>query len=298
MAILYLLQRPDVDVLAITVLGTGEAHCDPGVQNAQGLAALAGRPDVPVACGRPTPLAGDHVFPDAWRARADDLVGLSLPANPEAITGESAVQLLSASIQASPGEVVIVALGPLTNLAEAFQGDPSLVDEVGMLCLMGGAFEVPGNIAVADVGIDNAAAEWNIYIDPHAAAMVLASGVPMTIVPLDATSQAPVTEGFVDRLGQARATPAAEFVYQLLTRQIDFVRSGGYFFWDPLTAAIAMDEALGGFEEQRVVVVEGEGPESGATWFDANGSPAWITTQVDGERFETLFLDVLNGRLP
>ena len=75
MAILYLLQRPDVDVRAITVTGAGEAHCQPGVQNALGLTALAGRPQIPVACGRETPLKGDHAFPMDWRKNVDALLG-------------------------------------------------------------------------------------------------------------------------------------------------------------------------------------------------------------------------------
>ena len=70
-AVLYLLKNPDFNVLAITIAGTGETHCEPGVRNAMKLAQLAGRPDVPVACGRETPLQGDHVFPDAWRDGAD-----------------------------------------------------------------------------------------------------------------------------------------------------------------------------------------------------------------------------------
>src|SRR5512144_2201583 len=76
MAILYLLQRQDISVQAITVAGTGEAHCGPGVRNALGLAALAGQPNIPVACGRETPLQGSHAFPDDWRAGADAVLGL------------------------------------------------------------------------------------------------------------------------------------------------------------------------------------------------------------------------------
>src|SRR6188474_693963 len=88
-AILYLLQRIDVEVRAITVTGTGEAHCKPGVQNALNLLALADNPDIPVACGRETPLQGDHAFPDALRASDDRMAGLTLPTSsnpPSAMT--------------------------------------------------------------------------------------------------------------------------------------------------------------------------------------------------------------------
>lgn len=73
MAILYLVQHPAFEVRAITVTGNGIAHCDPGVQNAMNLLALAGNPDIPVVCGRETPLQGDHAFPDACRIMAASL---------------------------------------------------------------------------------------------------------------------------------------------------------------------------------------------------------------------------------
>ena len=74
------------------------------------------------------------------------------------------------------------------------------------------------------------------------------------------------------------------------------IRAGLYWFWDPLTAVIGTDESLGTVAERSVAVVEEEGPESGATRVTENGSPVRITTTVDPQHFETLFLDVLNGR--
>jgi pyrimidine-specific ribonucleoside hydrolase len=126
LAILYLLGRSDVDVRAITVTGAGEAHCAPGVRNALDLLALAGRPEIPVACGREMPLAGDHVFPTSWRERVDNLAGLSLPHNPHPPAGEWAVDLLTRVVRASPHKVGLLALGPLTNVAQALQADPEL----------------------------------------------------------------------------------------------------------------------------------------------------------------------------
>ena len=79
MAILYLLSRPDVSIRAITISGTGETHCEPGVRNALGLVALAGKADIPVACGREKPLQGDTEFPAAWRAGVEKIRGVTLP---------------------------------------------------------------------------------------------------------------------------------------------------------------------------------------------------------------------------
>jgi len=297
MAILYLLQRSDLDVKAITVAGTGEAHCAQGVQNALKLAALAGKPAIPVACGRDTPLQGNRAFPDAWRDWADGLAGLSLPAGQQAASG-GAVELLRATIAGLPGKVAIVALGPLTNLAEAFTADASLASRVDMVYIVGGAFRVPGNVGMSGFGIQNQAAEWNMYVDPHAAALTLRSGAPITFVPLDATNQVPLTKAFYDRMTRDHAAPAATFVYQVLGKLSDRIGSGPYWFWDPLTAAICADESLATYTEQRVAVSEEEGPSVGATRFADSGARARIVVKVSRATFENQFLTVLNGRSP
>ncbi|HNS51920.1 MAG TPA: nucleoside hydrolase [Anaerolineae bacterium] len=297
MAILYLLQQPGVDVKAIAVAGTGEAHCVPGVQNALDLAALAGRGAIPVACGRETPLQGDHAFPSDWREAVDGMLGLALPRSPEAPYEGSAAELLAGVVEQSPEKVHILTLGPLTNVAEALEAHPELVDNLSGITIMGGAVNVPGNVrASADVGND--LAEWNVYVDPHALAVVLGSGAPVTLVPLDATGDVPVTSGFYKRLKRDRGTPAAEFVYRVLTQQEAKIRAGGYSFWDPFAAAVAVDGSLATFAEVRLSVIEEEGPESGRTAAGDAGQPVRVAVGADAAGFETLFLDGLNGRSP
>lgn len=297
MAILYLLNRPDISVEAITVTGTGEAHCEPGVRNAMRLTALAGQSDIPVSCGRETPLQGNHTFPAAWRERVDALAGLTLPDNPISPSPQSAVELLTAVIQSSPDKMTILALGPLTNLAEILQAGPELKDKIEMLYIMGGAVDVPGNVGFSNAGIDNPFAEWNIYVDPHAAALVFRSGVSITLIPLDATNHAPVTDGFVKRIKNDRQTPEAKFVFDLLTKTEyrDFIQMGGYYFWDTLSAAILTDSSLATFENKTLIVVEAEGRNSGQTQVSENGASIRVAVNADGERFEQLFLDALNA---
>jgi inosine-uridine nucleoside N-ribohydrolase len=296
MALLFLLRRPDVAVKAITVSGTGEAHCAPGVRHALELVAFANRAPIPVACGRDTPLQGQHTFPKSWRTDVDSLLGLTLPAATTAAAQPSAVELLTSAIQSSP-HTVVVTLGPLTNLAEALQRTPSLVRNVEMVYVMGGAVNVPGNIGDAGVGIDNRAAEWNIYIDPHAAQVVFASGAPITLVPLDATNHAPLRAAFYQRLQQDHATPVASFVFDVLTKRHDFIQSGGYYFWDPLAAAVATDERLATIQAQTLGVVEAEGPQSGRTAPASGGASVRVAVSAQGPVFEQLFLDTLNDRV-
>ena len=295
MAILYLLNRPDINIEALTVTGTGEAHCEPGVRNAMRLTALAGQPDIPVSCGRETPLQGNHAFPAAWRENVDALAGLTLPDSPASLSPQSVVELLIATLQSSSAKMTILTLGPLTNLAELLQGSPDLRDKIEMIYIMGGAVDVPGNVGFSQAGIDNPFADWNIYVDPHAAALVFRSGVPMTLIPLDATNHAPVTEDFVKRIKNDSQTPEAKFVFDLLTKYHDFIRTGGYYFWDPLAAAILTENSLATFETKTLMVVEEEGNDSGRTQVSENGASIRVAVSADGERFEQLFLDTLNA---
>jgi pyrimidine-specific ribonucleoside hydrolase len=268
------------------------------VRHALDLVAFANRAAIPVACGRDTPLQGQHAFPTSWREDVDRLLGLTLPQATTAAAQQSAVEELTAAIGSSPHKVVVVTLGPLTNLAEALQRTPSLARNIEMVYVMGGALTVPGNISDAGAETKNRAAEWNIYIDPHAAQLVFASGAPITLVPLDATNHAPLSAAFYQRLQRDHATPVAGFVFDVLTKRQDFIQSGGYYFWDPLAAAIATDERLATIQAQTLSVVEAEGPESGRTAHAVAGASLRVAVDADGARFEQLFLATLNDRVP
>jgi pyrimidine-specific ribonucleoside hydrolase len=294
MAILFLLQRPDVNVLAITVSGTGEAHCDPGVRNALGLAALAGRSGIPVACGRESPLEGDHAFPEDWRTRADTLSGLELPQTELPAGDEGAVELLTRLALESPKRVSILTLGPLTNLAEAVQQEPALVEYIETVVIMGGALAVPGNVGLSGVDIDNQVAEWNFYIDPFAVKIVFGSGLPVLLVPLDATNEVALGSEFFRQLKANRQTPEAEFVYQALAKMQDSITSGGYYFWDPLAAGLLVDESLGTIAEGNVKVFTVEGPNSGLVREMAGGDLIRYAASAQRDRFYFEFLRTLN----
>jgi pyrimidine-specific ribonucleoside hydrolase len=208
------------------------------------------------------------------------------------------VELLTAKIMAMPDKVTIITLGPLTNLAELLQSAPEIKENIEMVYLMGGAVDVPGNVGASHAGIDNAAADWNIYVDPRAAAIVLQSGAPITVIPLDATNHVPVTTKFIDRLKDERETPEARFAYEVLTQTqySNFIRSGGYYLWDAIAAAILTDNSLAAFETRNLTVVEEEGNQSGRTQAGENGRPFRVAVDVDAERFEQLFLDTLSKR--
>jgi inosine-uridine nucleoside N-ribohydrolase len=190
--------------------------------------------------------------------------------------------------------MIIVASGPLTNIAEALTNSPDIVDNIEMIYIMGGAVKVGGNVGFSGVGIENQFAEWNIYVDPHAANLVFNSGAPITLVSLDATKDVPVTTRFYRTLEANRPTLEAGFIYDLLTANLSMIQSGGTQFWDELTAAIATDESLATFETFELQVVEEEGPESGYTKPTEGGAKIRVAVSANAERFEGTFLNVLN----
>src|SRR5215216_5721928 len=175
---LFLLSHPNVDLRAITVSGTGEAHCAPGVSHALGLVALSGHEEIPVACGGEMPLAGNHEFPAQWRQAADDAYGVALPKG-GAESPLSAADLIIDTTRNADEPITIIAVGPLTNIAQAIQKEAGIAANIREIYIMGGAVKVDGNVGHSGVGIQNEYAEWNIYIDPTAANIVFNSGIPI-----------------------------------------------------------------------------------------------------------------------
>ncbi|MBI1256138.1 MAG: hypothetical protein GC204_01585 [Chloroflexi bacterium] len=290
MATLYLLNNPDFSVKAITVTGTGWAFCDAGVRAAQGLVALAKYADIPVSCWTDKPLLGDSPVPDDWRTTMASVDALKLPEG-SAATDLNAVDLFTKTLQASSEKVTVLAIGPLTNIAQALTTTPALVDKIDMIYIMGGAVDAPGS-GVSD---ENKSAEWNIYLDPLAARLVFESGAPITLVPLDATNDVPVTPEFLKTLEASQKTPESTLMYTVLSGSADSINGGTYFFWDPLAAAVLADPSLVTLTDRMVDVVDTPGADFGRTRPVGNGPHIWVATKPDGATFEQRLLDAWNA---
>jgi inosine-uridine nucleoside N-ribohydrolase len=286
MATLFLLNDPDFAVQAITVTGTGFAYCDAGVESALGLLALTDYGDVPVSCGAELPLMGDNAPPAEWRTTLATVEGLGLPEGGDPVA-QDAVALFTSTIQDSPEPVTVLALGPLTNVGAAIEATPELAENIEMIYVMGGAVDVEGSM----VSNENTVAEWNIYCDPHAARLVFESGAPITLVPLDATNEVPVTPQFVDQLDTEQTTPEAEFVAALLANNAESIASGSYYFWDPLAAVVMSDPSLVTLTPRDVTVIDIPGaPDDGRTKPVANGSEILVATAPDGDAVEAALI--------
>jgi pyrimidine-specific ribonucleoside hydrolase len=290
-ALLYLLQHPGVDVVAITVSGTGIVRCDPGVANVAGLIELASpTAEIPVACGQAEPITGNRAFPNEWRDQADDRYGGTLPSGSPPSEEATAVDVMRTALSGAAGPTTVLTLGPLTNLAALLAAEPEIVSAIDEVVVMGGALDVPGNVQLpAEPGAD--VAEWNIYVDPMAARTVLESSVPITLVPLD--SQVPVDPYVVRALADSSSTPPARTVAELLQSSPFFV-SGAFFLWDPLAAAVVADPDAFLLQPRRATVVTG-GPQAGRT-ISGEGADITVARIVGVDDFLGTFLGVLDGR--
>lgn len=201
LAILLALASPEVELAALAVVH-GNCALAEATRNGLDVLALGGAAHIPLAAGCDRPLLRP-------RFHAPEVHGVSglgyatLPASPAAPADEHAVDLLIREIMAAPGEITLVAVGPLTNVALAMRKEPRLAASIRELIYMGGAFRVEGNASPL--------AEFNVYVDPHAAQIVFSSGAPITIMPWDITRNVRITDAHIARLLD-RGGPVARFV--------------------------------------------------------------------------------------
>lgn len=260
LALLYLAQHPDAELKAVTVSASGEAHCQPSLKNVPDLLALTNIVESPVvACGDDYPLDGYFVFPEPWQVDSDTLSGIELtpaPAGRFPVTNLHAAEVIHNVIAESDEAVDIVAVGPLTNIAQWLERYPDDKNKLGRLYIMGGNWHAKGNIIVPlfTKGHPNTDAEWNIFIDPLAADKVIQSGLDIVMVGLDVTNQVKVTHEYADNFKQQVNTPSADFTDAILDKNRWFIDSGEYYYWDVLTAIIAMDNSLCEAESQAFAI--------------------------------------------
>ncbi|MBN9889079.1 nucleoside hydrolase [Salipiger abyssi] len=205
-AILLALASPEeLEVLGITAVA-GNVPLALTERNARIVCELAGRPDIKVFAGCDKPLSRALVTAEHVHG-STGLDGPVLPAPTMPLQSRNGVDFIIDTLRQEPeGTVTLCPLGPLTNIAAAFQRAPDIVGRVKQIVLMGGAYFEVGNITPA--------AEFNIYVDPEAADIVFHSGVPLTVMPLDVTHKALVTKPRNDAF-RALGTPVGEAVAEM-----------------------------------------------------------------------------------
>jgi purine nucleosidase len=306
LAILYACASPDAELVAVTCL-SGNVAAHHVQRNTRAVLELAGRPDVEVALGRPVPLMRPlDIAPDTHGPEGIGHAVLPEPVTP--LSPRYAPSLIAEEARRRPGEITLVTLGPLTNLAIAVLAEPRLPSLLRRWVLMGGSYRVPGNTTPTT--------EWNIHCDPEAARICLAAWseameqeptIPRPLaLGLDVTETARMGPEHVAELaGRAGADhPIVRFVADALRFYMEFHQQYdgffGAFVHDPLATAAALDPSLVRTRALAVDVDASGGVADGATVADWRG--LWrrppnvdVAVEADAGVFVTRWLDRVGG---
>jgi purine nucleosidase len=210
-AILLALASPELEVLGITAVA-GNVPLALTEKNARKICELAGRPDVRVFSGAIRPMLRNLVTAEEVHGKTG-LDGPVLPEPAMPLQDQHAVDFLVDTFMSNPaGTVTLCTLGPLTNVALALVREPRIASRIKQIVAMGGGYFEGGNVTPA--------AEFNIYVDPQAARLVLESGIPITLIPLDCTHQALTTSKRVEafRSMKNRSGPATAAMLDFFER--------------------------------------------------------------------------------
>jgi purine nucleosidase len=235
LALMLALNSPELDVRAITVV-PGNVTASQGLENALRMISLANRCDIPIAAGAQHPLFQKLVTAEFWHGK-NGLANVELPPSKCKVDSHFGPDLIIQMVHASPHEITLVPVGPLTNIALAVLKDPSIVPLVKEVIIMGGSIS-GGNV--------NASAEANIYNDPEAAQLVFQAGWPLTMVGLDVGDKTLFSKKYLDQLSQTHG-PINDFIYAVGKYLIDLSAqfgSPGTPMYDPLAVGVAIDATL------------------------------------------------------
>ncbi len=291
LALFLALASPEVTLEAVTTV-QGNVDVQQTTRNALTLLSLAGRTDIPVAAGCANPVVRERVDAAYFHGK-NGLGNVTLP-EPTIASGEQqAVDVIIDKIMRNPGEITLVPIGPLTNIALAVRREPRIAQRVREVVIMGGAVRVPGNVTPS--------AEFNIFADPHAAHIVFHAGWPLRLVSLDVTTRVELTRQHSESL-TTYGGKVIGAIGQMLNYCFDELGPKyGYTTFqmhDPLCLAAAFQPDLIKWEPAYVDVELAGTLTLGETvgyFKDAEG-PAQnpnmhVSVEADSERFITMFME-------
>jgi len=257
LALLLAMRSPELKIEAITTVA-GNVPLELTLPNALRMVEIAGRTDIPVAAGAKGPLMR-RLVTAAYAHGENGLGGAVFPEPTIKPVADPAAQVIRQIVRKYPGEVTLLPIGPLTNIATALNLDSELAGMVRGIVMMGGSLS-GGNITPA--------AEFNVYVDPEAARMVFQSGTPITMVGLDATRKTSLTEEHV-RMLEAALNPVSQAAAKIGRNSINHNREQGFLvgpnMHDSLAVAGFLDPSLLTLKEYYVDVETGGELTAGET---------------------------------
>lgn len=297
MAILFALQSPELNVVGLTTV-FGNVEVDLATANALRLVEFAGRSEIPVARGAEKPLELPFAGPADFVHGQDGLGNTNLAAPAGRAVDATAAEFIVETVMANPGEITLVPIGPLTNIALALELEPRIAGAVAEVVLMGGAATVNGNV--------NPAAEANFYNDPHAADRVFLADWEVAMVGLDVTVEVLMDEPYLDSL---RSSAAGDFIYRISRFYHAFHQRvhgiSALHTHDPSAIAYLIDRSLFAFERGPIrVAIEGVARghviwDCRADWPSENDwtglRAANVCVRVDSQQMLALFKERIRG---
>lgn len=295
LALIFAFHSPELSVEAVTAVN-GNVPVKLGFENIKKVLDLIRPATRPlIAEGADRPLKGDPVY--AFSFHGETGLGKAKLEQKERearwqVPSEPADRLITRMARLHPGELTLIAIGPLTNLAIGLQKDPEGMKKLKEILIMGGAVRTSGNVTPH--------AEFNIFVDPVAARMILESGLPITLVPLDVTRQVCLTPQVMEEKIRCLDDRFSKFVFgatQYNAHTHRFIMGREVFhLHDPLAIALAIRKGLVGTERLPVDVETREGEYFGRTREVEAGSPIDVCFKVRTEAFLELFLSRLSSR--
>ncbi len=283
LALALAVRSPGAEVVAVTTLA-GNVGVDRTTANTLTVLDWLGADDVPVHRGASRPLVRPH-RDAAYLHDVDGLGNARLPRRRRSAGADRGPAAIIRHAAARPGELTLVCVGPLTNLAIALNVEPRLPDLLPHVVVMGGAYDTPGNVTPA--------AEFNVFADPEAAAQVFATDFSrLTVLGLEVTHQTALPRAAWEAADRAAGTEAASRLVVEVCRQA-FLQRGldRFYLHDPLAVAVALDPTLVVTEDARIEVDLGEA-KRGATHVVGSGGVR-LARAVDAGRFLSGFASAL-----
>lgn len=295
MALAYIFQHKSIHVSAITIATDGNTSCQEGYNNIKAIVNQFAKYDIPIACGQNTPLKGVNKFPQPIIDLMNKHAAVNLEKKNYA-PEQDAVALLYKTIANSEQPLNILTLGPYTNIAQLLIKHPEIKNKIYHIYSMAGVLNMTGNIHDLIPNHVATASEWNVFIDPFAANYVVESGIPITMVPLNVTKYAPINMEFLKLISANPKTPASKFVIDIITSNLDFLKSGWYF-WDPMAATLMLHPELASCLKQKIKILQDpNGPNDGKLILDEkHGSSINVCLELyNRDAFYQEFINALN----
>ncbi|GAA3669284.1 pyrimidine-specific ribonucleoside hydrolase RihA [Nonomuraea antimicrobica] len=293
-------RRAGLDIKALTAV-SGNLQADRAAANALRVLRLLDAESIPVARGTQTPLV--RPYPRDPFSHGDDGLGnTGLAASSTPLDPRFAPDVIADVVNAAPGEITVLALGPLTNLALALMRDPSLATRIAHVYLIGGAFG-RNRYAYTRATGDNPVSEWNVYVDPEAAQHVFQSGVPITALGLDVVTHPDLDLRAEDRERLATSDrPEAAFLLDIA----DYVRDMGFDSYcgliDSMAVAACLDPSVLTTQKLHVTVETAGTATLGQTVVDEREHFRWdhlpllnVAVSADHNKILTMLVDALTA---